>query len=525
MTVSTLTPTPDTTPAPGAGVYAESLDPDSPTIRQAIERAGQQDYPAWLRHTASAGGCSHPVRLWGRYTEINAATGQIVAQVDTTTMPDGVIYAACGNRRAEVCPACAEVYRADTYHLVRAGLAGGKGLPATVADHPALFLTATAPSFGSVHSRRIKGGHGSGGPLLACRPGRRPKRCPHGLDLRCTRVHREDDPRLGQPLCPDCYDYDHQAVWNGYVSSELWRRTMQTARRTLDSLAAEHGTGPVRPAYAKVAEFQRRGVVHFHAIIRADGLPEGDHPEAAAATVPPPSWCTPELLARVYRDAFTTTAYTTAPHPDRLHGWPLAWGLNGLDVRVIRAPGDREISENAVAGYLAKYATKATETTGHLSTRITPATIGIYADDSHTGRLIASCWRLGTRPDQPADTDDEPAAGWKTGWGRLQRWAHMLGFGGHFTTKSRRYSTTYGIERARRRAWRRRNPVNTSAELARRDDDQDDEDTTLIVGALTYAGIGWRTTGDALLATSAAARAREHRRVAREETRTHRTAA
>jgi len=34
---------------------------------------------------------------------------------------------------------------------------------------------------------------------------------------------------------------------------------------------------------------------------------------------------------------------------------------------------------------------------------------------------------------------------------------------------------------------------------------------------LEWAGRGWRTTGDALLALSAAARAREHRRVGREE--------
>jgi len=34
---------------------------------------------------------------------------------------------------------------------------------------------------------------------------------------------------------------------------------------------------------------------------------------------------------------------------------------------------------------------------------------------------------------------------------------------------------------------------------------------------LTWAGRGWRTSGDALLALSAAARAREHRRIAREE--------
>ena len=37
------------------------------------------------------------------------------------------------------------------------------------------------------------------------------------------------------------------------------------------------------------------------------------------------------------------------------------------------------------------------------------------------------------------------------------------------------------------------------------------------MGLLSYAGSGWRTTGDALLALTAAANAREHDRIAREE--------
>jgi len=44
-----------------------------------------------------------------------------------------------------------------------------------------------------------------------------------------------------------------------------------------------------------------------------------------------------------------------------------------------------------------------------------------------------------------------------------------------------------------------------------------DDDTTLIVCDLHLAGIGWNTTADAQLATAAAAHAREHRALAREE--------
>jgi hypothetical protein len=86
----------------------------------------------------------------------------------------------------------------------------------------------------------------------------------------------------------------------------------------------------------------------------------------------------------------------------------------------------------------------------------------------------------------------------------------MLGFGGHFSTKSRRYSTTLRTLRAARQAWRHRQEVVEQRDPA-------GEEPTLVVGSWTYAGIGWRTTADALLASTAAALARERRRAAREE--------
>ena len=86
----------------------------------------------------------------------------------------------------------------------------------------------------------------------------------------------------------------------------------------------------------------------------------------------------------------------------------------------------------------------------------------------------------------------------------------MLGYRGHFLTKSRRYSVTFKVLRAVRATWRRRQEPLT----ARTEPDSMPIRLTL----LTYAGTGWRTSGDALLALSAAARAREHERIAREET-------
>jgi integrase len=79
----------------------------------------------------------------------------------------------------------------------------------------------------------------------------------------------------------------------------------------------------------------------------------------------------------------------------------------------------------------------------------------------------------------------------------------MLGYRGHFATKSRRYSTTMRALRAARREWvRRQQPT------ARHESDS----TVITITDLQWAGRGWRTTGDALLALSAAlvARSADH---------------
>jgi hypothetical protein len=91
----------------------------------------------------------------------------------------------------------------------------------------------------------------------------------------------------------------------------------------------------------------------------------------------------------------------------------------------------------------------------------------------------------------------------------------MLGFGGHFATKSRRYSTTHKTLRADRRTWRRTQQQDWRHRY--RESDIGAGETTLIVGELTLAGIGWNTTADAQLAADAAARARAYRAMAREE--------
>ncbi|MFG3577188.1 replication initiator [Micromonospora chersina] len=486
------------TPVLPGGLGRPGPHPHLFTGRRAVDaaesgrlRAQDPNYFAWLDHVRPAAACTRPVRLTGESATINPATGELLALASTDDMPDGQIYKPCGNRRAAVCPSCAEVYRRDAFQLIRAGLIGGKGVPAAVAGHPAVFVTLTAPSFGAVHTRRTS----RTGQAIPCRPRRQEALCPHGVDLRCQRLHAADEKALGTPLCLDCYDHHAQVVFNGQAG-ELWRRTTIAIRRHLTKTARAFGlpAASFRLSYGKVAEMQRRGVVHYHVIVRLDGI----EPDCPGAIVAPPAPLGLLDLVAAVEHAAASTRFTTDPHPHHPAGWPIGWGDEGrsryADIRPVRIAGDGEITDAMVAAYLAKYATKSTEATGHACGRLNAETIDLYAnpDGTHPERLIDAAWTLGGAP----------------GWTGLRRWAHMLGFGGHFLTKSRRYSVTFRILRDARVVWRR------TVEHGR--DSEHNTETTVIINTLAYTGSGWLTTGDALLANTAAAMARERAEAARE---------
>ena len=122
-------------------------------------------------------------------------------------------------------------------------------------------------------------------------------------------------------------------------------------------------------------------------------------------------------------------------------------------------------------------------------------------------------WHIRRHLDAAVQIGTAAANNSASAWGKLTRWLHMLGFRGHFATKSRRYSVTLGRLRAERRTWRRCHAADRRPDL----EDQDLDETTLVVtGAWEFIGLGWLSTGDAALAASAAARAREHREAARD---------
>jgi hypothetical protein len=155
---------------------------------------------------------------------------------------------------------------------------------------------------------------------------------------------------------------------------------------------------------------------------------------------------------------------------------------------------------------VAKYATKATEALGvTLDRRVGEADLEALDVPTHVAELVRACLELGARPSLATL--------------RLGKWAHMLGFGGHFSSKSRRYSTTLGALRRARVAYasrRRRSDTLPLDAWAPAEDDQ----VAVVVASWRYLGSGYQSTGEAWLAASAAARAREARRIAREELRT-----
>jgi len=474
-------------------------------LQEVIDRAGP-DYDRWMEQVAQTDYCAHPVRLRGRVEHANAATGEVRTVYDTEREPDATLLKACGNRRASVCPSCSATYQGDTFQLLAAGLRGGKGVPDTVAGHPRLFVTFTAPSFGLVHSRRAQG-------LLVypCHPYRQGQRCPHGRRVGCWQRHDPDDPQLGEPLCGRCYQAGAQVLWNA-LAGRLWSRTTIYLYRALARLAGlpeAELRALVRISFAKVAEYQKRGAVHFHAIIRLDSATDCGCRTCVAL---PPAGFTADLLEAAIRKAAAAVA-VACPALDEDQGVTLLarWGEQ-LDVRHITEAGDDgDLSAEQVAGYIAKYATKATEALGvTLDHRIGEAELEDLDLPAYVAELVRACFELDARP----------------GLGRLRlgKWAHMLGFGGHFSTKSRRYSTTLGALRRARVAYairRRRGNVIPLDAWGRPEEDQ----AVIGVASWIYVGRGYQTTGEAWLAASAAARAREERRVAREELRSTTAAA
>lgn len=237
---------------------------------QWAQLAASPEYRAWEKEVIRVGACKNPVVLTGRTELRDAATGAVLRVFDASSRPGGVLILPCGNRRASRCEPCSRVYQHDAFHMVRTGLAGGKGVPRSVEMHPRAFVTLTAPSFGLVHRRIVD----REGRVRPCNPHRSAVVCGHGVLGSCLARHGEGDSVIGAPLCVGCYDYDGAVLWNARAA-KLYNLWINDVRRSsmpqLAGLTRKAFTAQVKVAFLKVAEFQERGQVHFHAVVRIDG--------------------------------------------------------------------------------------------------------------------------------------------------------------------------------------------------------------------------------------------------------------
>jgi hypothetical protein len=285
-------------------------------------------------------------------------------------------------------------------------------------------------------------------------------------------------------------------LWQWHAP-ELWRRLTIALTRTLATAAGvrrrEWGD-LARVSYTKVVEFQARGVIHVHAVIRLDG-PTG--PDSAPAVPLDVASLGAAVVAAA--DAVRLVARPTGTQPVALR-----WGAQ-VDVRPINGGAHRDARGSdahplQVAAYLAKYLTKTTEDFG-IDGRVGGANDARYLGvRPHAVRIIATAEHL-------ALTGGED-------YERLADRYGTLGYRGHPITKTRRYSITFGQLRRARRTWRQRpaglDPNATVRELAG-DDDPDGEDTVVELREWRFAGTGYHDSDQAALALTAAALARTRR--------------
>lgn len=373
-----------------------------------------------------------------------------------------------------MCPSCSDLYSRDTWQLIHSGLRGGHhDIPASVTDHPQVFVTLTAPSFGAVHTVRAAGG---------CHPrGARDHVCPHGKPMWCDRSHRHSDAELGQPLCGDCYDYVGHALFSWHAP-ELWRRFTIRVRRLLQRELRNRGEQPeqTRISFMKVVELQRRALPHFHAVIRLDAASEPGQPPATPETT-----ISAQDLVELVHQAATETALAFAGERTLRFG-------EQIDVKVItnssgNHDNDRQMSGRRIAGYLAKYVTKSVADFGIAVRRLSTAAIDQLDVTNHVREIQRTIVTISAEP----------------GYAEIISWIHTLGYRGHVVSKSRQFSTTMTALRERRRAWRKSQIHDAQCSIA--------ESRISQPSSWQFQRLGHVSLGDRVLVVSAAGRAQEAR--------------
>jgi hypothetical protein len=256
------------------------------------------------------------------------------------------------------------------------------------------------------------------------------------------------------------------------------------------------------------AGFAGRAVVHYHTLIRLDST----HDNASTNAESTPDVSPIELAALVHQAAnqvrlpvtVDTAAGTAAAPSLQAEVRMLRFGAQ-IDTQPLIAAADNAKPGLArgVAAYLAKYTTKSLAEFGIAARRISPAAIGELHIPAHTRVILSTLAKLATLPGNAA----------------MLGWVHTLGYRGHITTKSRRYSVTMTALRAARHHWRARRADKPEA-VGFQSDSHTEQEFSSIADKLSdwrIDGAGLRDDGERLLVHTAAHQARQHRYLARLE--------
>jgi hypothetical protein len=172
----------------------------------------------------------------------------------TTDLQTGVIKdqefeKRCGTRRKDKCEPCSKIWKRDAYFALIS--------PSKEHKSSLTFITLTAPGvwfFGQTHTAQWNN-----------KPS---ERCA------CRAFHQPHDEIVGTPVEPDDFDYDKVVEFNNKVS-RLTTVTLQKIHRLLltdlnrNSISSTKKTiRDVRLPTARVMEWQERGVLHVHIIVR-----------------------------------------------------------------------------------------------------------------------------------------------------------------------------------------------------------------------------------------------------------------
>ncbi|WP_336620636.1 replication initiator [Corynebacterium sp. UMB9976] len=217
-----------------------------------------------------------------------------------------VQHVRCGSRRKKQCESCSYLAQGDYRRLLKAGY---EELESSVGEYAFYLLTLTAPSFGAVH--RVP------------KQGRSEVRC------RCGKFHHADKDRglRGVAVDLDSYRFDVAVQWNHNVG-RLWNATNTRLKKLLPTMD-----------YVKVSEWQLRGALHLHVILR---IPRCDWHALVTAPGSHGGDVT-QLIRQQVSDVVVDNRWR--------------WGAKALDIREIKTGEDRKKAARYLAKALA-YVTK-----------------------------------------------------------------------------------------------------------------------------------------------------------------------